>query len=86
MRNELKESIINRIIEKEALHSDIAKYARKHQREEEFLIICYNQGHVGAFQEFLGEELFNDLINYNVEYNNKQKITFTQKQLTKTKP
>lgn len=85
MRSELRKKIIKEIINKNVLHSVVAKYAVKHKREDEFLILCYEQAHVGAFQKFLGEELFNDLIKYNVQYNNKQKINFTNSTLTKQK-
>ena len=85
MRNELRNKIIKEIIDRNVLHSVVAKYAVENDREDEFLIICYEQAHVGAFQKFLGEELFNDLIKYNVQYNNKQKINFMNSTLTKQK-
>ncbi len=85
MKKQLRTKIINKIIEANVLHSVVAKYAVENNREDEFLIICYEQAHVGAFQKFLGEELFNDLIKYNVQYNNKQKINFMNSTLTKQK-
>lgn len=85
MKRQLRNKIINKIIETNVLHSLVAKYAVKHKKENQFLIECYEQAHVLAFQRFLGEELFNDLIKYNVQYNNKQKINFMNSTLTKQK-
>ncbi len=85
MRSVLRKNIINKIIEKNALHSLVAKYAVKHNKENQFLIECYEQAHVLAFQSFLGEELFNDLIKYNVQYNSKQKINFMNTNLINQK-
>lgn len=85
MKKQLRKKIINKIIEANVLHSVVAKYAVDNNREDEYLILCYEQAHVLAFQKFLGEELFNDLIKYNVQFNNKQKINFIPLTKQKTK-
>jgi hypothetical protein len=85
MRKALRNKIIKEIKDKKTIYALVADYAIRHKKEEEFLIECYEQAHVPSFRNTLGEELFNDLIKYNVQYNNKQKINFMNSTLTKQK-
>lgn len=77
-REILRRSIINRIAEKKntiwgVLTRQIAGDSKK---EDLYLLELYDHAHVKAFKEFLEEDLFNDLIKYNVEYHNKPNIHF----------
>lgn len=88
MRKVLRNKIIKGIKDKKTIYALVADYALRKNEVEQFLIECYEQAHVISFQNTLGAELFNNLIKYNVLYNNKQKITFMNSNLTnkKTKP
>lgn len=78
-REQERRSIIDNLKKLESVFGRAAKLAnRSSEDEEDSIRECYEQCYAGAFRKHIGKELFNDLVKYNVQYNNKQKINFTE--------
>lgn len=75
----LRKKILNNLSMKKSVYGKAAELALgDSELEEDFLVECYEQCHISGFQNFLGKELFNDVINYNITYNNKLNIIFKE--------
>lgn len=73
-KNILRKSIIERVGKMNSVWGLVASGVEDEKQEEELINILYEEADIKSFQEYLGKELFNDVINYNVKYNNKKKI------------
>lgn len=73
-REILRKSIIERIAIKKSIYGLTARDAKNSEDEEARLLLYYDEAEYKTFQEHLGEELFNDVIKYNMLYNNKQNL------------
>ena len=83
-QNIIRKNILESLSKKKTAYVKAAKLVLGNEKlEEDFILECYEQCHTDGFQNMLGENLFNDLINYNKKYNNKLNILL--KKITKIK-
>lgn len=69
------ESLLERIVAKGTFWGIITKTVQKGEYDpNQFLIECYEEVNAPSIQEIWGNELIDDIIDYNVKYNNKTKI------------
>lgn len=79
-RKQKREQIIEKLKLLKSIFGEAARtQTDKENDAEELIRICYEDLKTPSFQKYLGKELFNEIVNYSVTYNNKPKITFTEK-------